>query len=222
MMTYLQPILSGTIHWQLSSRSVLPLLASGLLFSAAWIAAAVAISVGTDTPLSHLTRDAAAIFDFSFYYGLISTVGIMLWASTSAVCSIGTAILWDRQRRMAFMLLAAGVLSLMMTLDDAFMFHEYIFPELFGIPEKVVMLCYILYMAGYLYYFRQEIYQTDFLVLGLAFVAFGTSSLMDFALAVTPLNTFLEDGLKFTGIVLWLIYFSSVTVTRTRHLLKPA
>lgn len=213
---------SSPTYWAKFLRHMLPLLAAGLLFSALWIVVAIVISKGTNTPLSYMTRDTAAILNVSMYYGLISNIGLMLWAASSAICIVGAVILFDQRKRLALMLLASGIISGIMNIDDAFMFHERILPHHFGISEKIVMLSYVVYILAFLFYFRKEIFETDFPVFGIALISFGMSSMMDFILEVESLNTFMEDGFKFTGIVLWFIYFSYVTITSIRQQLKTA
>ena len=97
-------------------------------------------------------------------------------------------------------------------LDDSFMIHEFISPNL-GVPQKLVMFIYVLVVLYYLYRFNKLILRhTPYLLLTISFIFFSVSVVIDLFLDFeTPdiIDTVLEDGSKFIGIVLWLAYILS-------------
>src|SRR6185295_18176055 len=98
----------------------------------------------------------------------------------------------------------------LLTLDDLFMLHEYIYPDFLHVPQKVV---YGIYAVGFLWYFirfRLLIWKTGPLLLILSFVFFGLSTACDLFLEAykDPWIWYWEDVPKFFGIVSWTAYFS--------------
>jgi len=116
-----------------------------------------------------------------------------------------------------------GLISLVLLLDDFFMFHDYMFPRVFGIREKIVFSAYAGLLLLYFSIYFRVILQTNWLLLLFAMTFFGLSVLIDVfpRLTVVPWNNvigggipywryLLEDGAKLLGIVGWLAYFVSV------------
>jgi len=167
-----------------------------------------------EAPLSELTRDPSAVTDTKFYIGLLSNLGIMIWSATTTICFFGVSLLkyGKRYHQLTNFLLFSGILSLILTLDDAFLIHETVMPSYFHIPEKGVYLGYLIFSAGYLVYFFRRILSTDYLLLTTALLFLGLSIFIDKAFPFTDIETFIEDGFKFLGIVFWLAYFSRVAL----------
>lgn len=166
------------------------------------------------TSLSQLTRDPSTVSKSRFYIGILSNFGIMLWAAATAICFFGVFLLMDGNNHHQFIdfLFLSGIFSLILTLDDAFLIHETVLPDYFGIPEIWVFLGYFIIGAGYLLYFFRRILNTDYLLLALSLLFFGLSIFMDIVFPYSNLETFVEDSFKFLGIVFWLAYFSRVTL----------
>ena len=174
-------------------------------------------------PLSDLTRDPAAVTDTSVYIGILSTLGILLWSATTAICLFAAALLSrDRRHRQAsWFLLCSGLLCLLLTFDDALLLHERVFPYLLNIPQFGVVVGYALIVGVYLLYFVRRILTTDYLLLLLALLFLSSSAAMDQFLSVSKwggLETFFEDSLKFIGIVFWLAYFAHAATINVRLL----
>lgn len=165
-------------------------------------------------PLSEFTRDPAAITHSKFYIGFLSYLGIMLWSSATTICLFGAFLLkyGKRNRQFTDFLLFSGILSLILTLDDAFLMHETVMPNYFHIPETGIYLGYFIISIGYLVYFFRRILSTDYLLLVIALLSLGLSIFIDKAFSFSNLETFIEDGFKFLGIVFWLAYFSRVAL----------
>ena len=157
------------------------------------------------------TRDPASVVKAPFYVGFLSHLGVLLWAATTSICLFSSFLLFSlqpRNRRLGLFLLSAGLLSLMLTLDDLFLLHEKVFPKYLGLPEILVYAGYAGAAAFYLWAFRHRILTTDYLLLLLALLLFGFSTSMDRFLSFRSFETFVEDSSKFAGIVFWLIYYS--------------
>ncbi|MDJ0680785.1 MAG: hypothetical protein QNJ18_13070 [Xenococcaceae cyanobacterium MO_167.B52] len=104
-----------------------------------------------------------------------------------------------------------GIITLILLLDDLFLFHEVIAPGIFMISETIVYGGYGLVILASLINFRKIILQSEWGLFGLAFVFLGLSIVID-SLPVldnmsTDLNYLIEDGFKLLGIVSWFGYF---------------
>ena len=120
--------------------ALLSLCLSGILISCV-IALHVVGGIGFD----ELIRDPIAFLGGSIYTGFLSQVGILLWAAVSAICIFGSYCLPYAigSRLTKRFLLASGLLTSMLGLDDAFLLHEKSSVFL-GISEKLIFLFYML------------------------------------------------------------------------------
>jgi hypothetical protein len=174
----------------------------------------------SDVPPSSLTRDAVNVLGAGPHIGLLSTLGVMLWTASSAVCLLGGwALRRDAAQRQARrFLFASGLLSLGLALDDGFLVHEALIPKFLRIPEPVVFVGYLVVLMIYLAYFVRQLLHTDYVLFVLALLFLGMSALIDQALPFSDPVAFIEDILKFAGILFWLAYYSRVTVARIQDM----
>lgn len=158
--------------------------------------------------LGDLSRDPAAVAELPVYVGALAYLAFIGWAVGfgAAVTGLLVARRLARRRR-ALMLGFAAALSLWLLLDDMFEFHESVGPRI-GIPEKITYLSYVVALAAWLWFFRKEIRDSDWLVLvaGLAF--FGVSAGLDeLNIGSAGTEAYVEDILKMLGTWLWGAYF---------------
>jgi hypothetical protein len=168
-------------------------------------------------PVQVLTRDIFAYEKIPVYTGLISNLGILTWCCSAVVClftffliqpTTGTA------NQIKNCLGGFGLISAWMMLDDFFMLHEKVIPWHLGIPEKGIVLLTLTWVIFHVIQYRNIILnQTDFLLLGFAFLWFGISLIMDrLPLEIdyrgdgSNLYFILEDGSKLMGIATWCFY----------------
>lgn len=171
--------------------------------------------------LSYFTRDVAAIADLPFYAGFVSQLGALIWAASLGIC-IFTLITMGKQdqnfKASRRLLLHASILTAALLFDDVFQFHEEIGEDYLGISEKVSVLALASLGLFFLLSNVREILTSEYLILGLALALLGLSVLFDAAdledfgrigrFFNEQLQTFAEDGLKFAGVVTWLMYFA--------------
>jgi len=169
----------------------------------------------TGAQLDWLTRDPGIIGQRGFYVGILSNVGIMILAAATAICFFSAFVLQGLHtyRDTSLFLLSSGGVCLMLTCDDAFLLHEQVFPIYLGVPAIVVYLVYSTLAGGYFIYFGKRILSTDYLLLVLAFLFLGLSLLVDGLLSRSDVQTFIEDSLKFAGIVFLWAYYTRTTTT---------
>ncbi|MDO1448087.1 hypothetical protein Q0590_17570 [Rhodocytophaga aerolata] len=163
-----------------------------------------------EIPFNHFTRDPAAITNSNPLYGLLSNIGILIWCASATCCFLTYTIKsnWGSSKITTNFWLVSGLITSMLLLDDLFMLHEELFPNVLQIPEKAILASYFILIAAYLVNFGKIILKTRFLFLLLAFGLFGISVIADILNAL-PFHFLIEDGSKFLGIVSWAIYFTT-------------
>jgi hypothetical protein len=169
----------------------------------------VQLSEATGHPVSRLTRDPAAVARMPLYIGLLSNIGILFWAATVGVCLFsGWQLGGSAARSERPFFVCAGLLTLLLALDDFFLFHEELMPRLLGIAENTYAIGYGAVVLGFLLVFRKRLLSSDYLLLLLALAMFAVSVGIDTLTGQTELSNLIEDGAKFSGILLWGLYFA--------------
>jgi hypothetical protein len=201
--------MAGNDRGGLSGGGVRMLVAAAALFV---LAVAAAKAQGLDP--SRVTRDLAGLCQAHLLDGVLSSLGVLMWIATAAIC-IGSGMLtWHILRRGAGFLIAAGSLSLWLGLDDLFQFHELIASTQFGLHELAVYQAIGTTMLLFLWCFRQPILDgAPGWLLG-ALCLLAASVALDTVVGpwIKPLGPWAvlaEDGFKWLGIVCWLRYFAA-------------
>jgi hypothetical protein len=186
---------SGLIHLALA------LIAVGLF-------AVIGLSSAYNAPAHDLTRDPAAVMKGPYYIGLLSNWGIILWSAAAGVCLLAAWLVSERAPRVGTWLLASGLLTLLLAVDDMFMLHETVFPDVFGIHEKVVYVIYSLLGGAYLLYFLPQILRRHYLFLIVSVFFLGLMVVSDSIGRWVETPTAIEDSFKYIAIVFWLVFFT--------------
>jgi hypothetical protein len=167
-------------------------------------------------PASHLLRDPTAVRSVPSYIGLVSNLGALCWAATTAVCFFSAALSTHPRAREAWRFFAAfGALTGVLCLDDVFQIHEDLFPRFVG-PEVVLVLAYAVGTATCLLVFRRFLQATRYGLLLTALGLFSLSAVADVIDLPVPGWAVLEDAAKFMGICGWLGYFATTGLELTR------
>jgi hypothetical protein len=181
---------------------------------------AVVLWLVKDIPIGYFTRDPANTFDYEFYIGSISNIGIILWTATATICIFAAKILRSHQisgdqREIGNFLFASGLLTLALLFDDMFLLHENFFPQYLHIPDYLTFSAYAAITLSYLFFFRDVILKSHFLVLVMAGLLLGLSMIADKLMddsADTSIKFLIEDGLKFFGITTWFVYYARLAI----------
>lgn len=139
------------------------------------------------------------------YLGIVSTIGILLWVATAAVCVFAALMLHAQgaNRRLWEFAAMAGLLTAWLALDDAFLVHENIAPKL-GIPQTAVLLFIAVFAMAYVAKCWRVIVSLDAAMFGLAVGFLAASVGIDVVhVSTSDLHFLAEDGAKFAGIVCW-------------------
>jgi hypothetical protein len=112
------------------------------------------------------------------------------------------------------LLFAVGsmLFSTLMLFDDAFMFHEMVIPDYLGISEKNVMIMYALLSISYVGLNVRHILRSPYVLLVIAVGLLGMSVALDVLMPMTSMETLVEDGFKFAGIIFWAVYAGTTAV----------
>ncbi|MEM6255315.1 MAG: hypothetical protein AAF821_20570 [Cyanobacteria bacterium P01_D01_bin.156] len=208
-----------------SSLAVIGLIAT---ISISFLGMVLLISLFQRVPVDKLTGDVTAIAEIPIYSGLLTQIGIFFWIAAAAICLFSATIILPKNHlnslKIRRFLLISAIITLFLGLDDAFLFHEAVFPSL-GISENIVYLSYAGFFLFYLGKFWSIICKTDYRIMVLALIFFSISILLDIVHLLSPIAflfeepifSFLEDAAKFTGIVSWFTYFFHVGQWSIKH-----
>ncbi len=160
--------------------------------------------------MGYLTRDPNTILKGHVYTGMISNLGIFLWSASATVCLITAGLLHKMKNNSSgkILMLFAGLLALLMGLDDAFQMHEKMFNDIIYIPEYLFFVFYgvCVFVIAILSY--RVFIKTDFTLWCLALLMFFISLVIDiYGSAIQHHKAFWEDSFKFAGICIWLVYY---------------
>jgi len=204
------------MSWSLAEqfRSLVPTFIRIYVPATLLLGVAVMASLSMGVPIERFTRDPAALTDSNPFLGVISNIGILLWCASAAVCVFSYLIVresgQDREVRLFFLLF--GLLTLLLMIDDLFLFHEEVFLKNLHLDERITYVGYIAIMVSIVYRMRVTILNTDYILLLASFVFFSCSIMIDLISdlipdTVIPWQYLFEDGMKFVGIVSWFGYF---------------
>ena len=201
-----RPATAQSFSWRMSA-------SDALIYAVTFIPGIVllaAVALQPRAPIAYLMKDPLAVFQMSkecchIYYGAVSNLGVMIWTAGAAVCIFAALLLAAIGRRggETVFLVAAGLFTGWLALDDLFMIHEDLLP-LLGVPQPATYLGYGCAAATYLYLSWRYILALRPLLMALAMGLLGTSVAIDVLVHTEgPVHVFFEDGAKFLGILAW-------------------
>lgn len=201
---------------QLAPLFILPALAIAALALIAWASITYGITV------SAFTRDMATLAGFPAYVAIASSLGAFLMCATATCCLFAVSVARGAGRTVPWHLLAAGLFSFYLFVDDFYEFHDRILPSL-GLPQRIVHVLIAASAAAITFRWWRNFLAFRPWLLASALVFLSTS--MAFDLFDKPLGEMLgewqffwEDGAKLLGISLWATYF----IGHARHALTHA
>ena len=199
-------------------RNAGPVLVMLYAFTTAILTIVIFLGIEHGIELDHFTQDPSTIMNAPFYLGFFSYIGILFWAGTATLCFFSRSLLGDSENNESVrkFLLASGLLTLLMMSDDLFLLHEDVFPNYFGIQEGIVYIIYMNAIIYYIYAFRNQLLNSEYLVLGTAFGLIGISQFVDMLPMPIPEDSFLEDAIKLFGVMSWFIYYTRYCANAVR------
>ncbi len=169
-----------------------------------------------DMSVAYFTRDPVITLYGHPFTGVISNIGILFWCCSLSVCLFCSwLVLKKGEKQVAIFLFFSGLFTLFLMLDDLFMFHEFIFPYSFGIPQEAVIVGYLIIMSVYLLRFARLILTMEYTILLMACGWFALSLATDMWMVQSNTQFLVEDGAKLFGIVTWFIFFIRTCYAQT-------
>jgi hypothetical protein len=173
-----------------------------LLATAAVLAAFLALGALIDEPFGEFSRDAAAVLHGPFYVSYLSHLDSLVWNLAAVVALFAAAVLRRAGYVESFrLLLAGGLITATMALDDLLLLHESA-QRVLGLPEAVVYCVYGLLILAFVVAFRRRL-GPDVLLIGGALVFWVASAGIDLVVDQGNVSFVAEDGLKIAGVALW-------------------
>lgn len=171
----------------------------------------VLVNLYTGIPLEIFTKDLATVADVNPFVGVVSSVGVLFWCIGASICLFTFSNIVRQGNKIndyTFFLLFFGLTTFILLFDDLFLFHEFVAPIILNISQKLIYLFYGILVLFGIVRFRKIIFQTEWIILCLAFVFFALSITIDLfdSLLVLPSSVFFEDSFKLFGIVSWVCY----------------
>jgi hypothetical protein len=165
-----------------------------------------------------LTADPTTTADLPPWTGVFSTLGVIGWAASVGVCALAAVVLHARRSSSTSFFVATAALLSYLALDDAYLLHEYVGPEVLHVPQSVVVAALGAAVAVWAWRFRRRLAESDLLVLGIAGLALAGSVVVDatgrYGLIIV------EDWLKLSGIAA--LFAWSLTAAESALEARPA
>jgi len=178
------------------------------------------IAIITRNPISRLTKDPADVMRFQPYIGLLSNIDVMLWIATATICLFSGIIMVQNHanKTTSRFILASGIFSLILGVDDLFLFHDRVLPRLLHIPEIAFYMLYLIIIILYFVSFLPQISRGEYLLLAIAFLFFGISreSLFPHSFVGGSMG----DIVKYFGITFWLTFFYRVSLQEIQKIIN--
>lgn len=177
------------------------------------LALIVAVKLLGKASFEEMTRDMSAVGGLHPLAGILSQLGLMVWAGAATICFLTAIFLYRAGETGAGFFFSGGLLTTWLLLDDAFMFHEALAQWYLGIDEKLVYIGLILVTLTWLCAYRRLLLAVGPFFLLAALAMFAGSVVIDLMpenkpplLHLGDWRSILEDGAKWTGIILWLTF----------------
>ncbi|MEX2575007.1 MAG: hypothetical protein WD317_11945 [Balneolaceae bacterium] len=171
-----------------------------------------------DIPYEHFTAEPAVIYNAHPFLGLASNIGVLMWCAAAAICFFTYASSENRYSgKESLFFFCSALLTTLLLFDDFFMLHEAIFPWYLGLQEETTYILYGIVVLIYLSYFRQQLLDSDYVFLAVAFIFLGLSVAADSFLPQYGLAYLVEDSFKLFGIATWLFYYAGTSRKHIRR-----
>lgn len=181
----------------------------------------IVLNYQTLAPLSYVMAEPQAIMGLPWYTGAFAVIAGTFWFSAAAIILFSASLLVKDRTP----LVAMGLFSAWLGLDDLLMLHESALPHLLktsssdGHAQPLIFVCYGLVMLGCLFMDRKFLKRLEALPLYIALVFFAISMGIDILSESNLLmgskwlsssifkDDLIEDSFKLFAIVTWFFYF---------------
>lgn len=161
--------------------------------------------------VERLSGDIASTADVHPWTGAFSTLGLLGWAACCAMCAVAGAALRGRGDPRSGFFLATAALLAFLTLDDAYLIHEFAVDQELGIPQTVVFAGIAIAALLVARRYWWAVVDTHVAVLVLAIGALAWSVALDIPEPHVSFAGF-EEWMKLSGIAALCVWCSTAAV----------
>ncbi len=166
-------------------------------------------AAGIETGL--VLRDLLQTCDYPIGVGMISSIGVILWASASSINFFALNDNLMKNRRYKKLLIIGGIFSTVLCLDDLFLLHDKQ-----QINQDILYTIYISLALYLILKFRELITEIDIFAFITSSSFLALSIVSDIFQDFLPINyenvQILEEGFKFIGISCWVYFWSKAAI----------
>lgn len=197
-------------NWYRQFKALMPVMLLAYLPALAVLVGIAFAALATGRRAWFFTNDLFVLGNLPFYAGILSNFGILLWSATAAICFFATVVLRgdDQMRHWRRFLLMSGFFTSLLLFDDLFQVHRIFYPKYVHFTSVLAYCLYGFLSLWYLFCFRKQILETEFLLILFALLFFVLAVVFDTLPLLPRGRTAFSDGLKLLGIVSWFTYFS--------------
>ena len=166
------------------------------------------VKAGIDPIL--VLRDPIQACDYPTNVGMISNIGVLMWAAASVISLFTATSGLLKKNRRKNMLLSGAILSGILCLDDLFLLHDRHVGQNFIYVTYTILTIFILIRFSKLILMDESLsffISSSFLGLSILADKFQTS----FAISYSTIQLY-EEGFKFVGIACWLFFWWNTSV----------
>ncbi len=160
-------------------------------------------------------RDLLQTCKYSMGVGMISNLGVLLWASTSAITFFTLNSNIIKEKQYIKLVVIGFYFSSLLCLDDLFLLHDSS-----QLNQDILYTLYISLAIYLLINFRKLIFSIDPIAFILTIFLLGMSIISDIFQDFLPISysevQIIEEGFKFIGISCWLYFWSKVSLKAIR------
>ncbi len=199
----------STQNWYRQIKVLLPTILIAYSITLAAIVGISIYAISTGRRIWYFTVDPFLIGNLPFYAGFLSNLGLLLWSASATVCFFSAMILRDEEliNRYRYFFVMSGLFTSLIMFDGLFQMHRIFYPNHLHLSTFMIYCVYSILGLWYLFIFRKQIMETEYLMLALALSFLGLAVIIDTVSMVPRGRTALSDLFKFFGIVSWFIYF---------------
>ena len=161
-----------------------------------------------------VVRDLALTCGYHIGVGMISNIGILLWASSGAI-TLFVSISKLAEREIAKLLLMGGIFSAILCIDDFFLLHDrYLGPDFLNITYLTMTILMLIKFWKVL--LKIKILPLIISLLFLSLSVFLDSILQQLLSENYELIQLYEEFFKFLGIACWLNFWWNASIYSTK------